>query len=242
MLKRSRISLILGLCIALAGVSQADFVPAGTLNVLDKRDPDRVYGSLPETVTIGNRDTNQYADAVTKFDLSSYAGQTVEGDGHILFYAVRSGTDAELPGGFQILELNKGFIASEVSWNSRSSGVAWTTTTNKYSAGGLGDTLGQIGTFAVTWATDYVQVSVTVSQETIQRWIDAPSENFGLIFAPVNLNPPTTDKFKRINLTGPGNSTYGGPILEFSSVPEPATMGLLLIGTAAIVLKRRGTK
>lgn len=205
-------------------------------SVLDSADPSLGYEHY-------NDSYRKYTSIVTMFDLSAYRGATVTGDGQIKFYARRNGGDTYYANGFNISKLNAPFVFDEVTWNQRSSGNSWSGSDALrpfYNRGGVQDVSGVIGTFHVgegqakTDPNPYTLVVVTVSQETIQNWID--SQNCGILFAPTNLNQTAT--YSQVDIAGVTNSTYDAPTLEFNYVPEPATVGLLVVGLGAVIRRR----
>lgn len=237
------IAVIAGLCSTDARAAIASVAVEHTVR-MDKQYPDVANGYVDKPdIHVGYNHPGtspaRLRSLATRFDLSTYAGQTVTGDGTITFYSrLYPGHTAD-PNGFQILNLNVDFVFAETTWNNRTTGNAWTENSSVYyNKGGLWDTSGQIGTFAVTEA-DYTLKTVTVPQATIQSWIDG--NNHGIVVAPGNLNTYIT--YRCIDIAGFGNSgSLDIPTLGFSYVPEPATMGLLLLGLGLRVLTVRRRK
>ena len=176
-----------------------------------------------EYIRVGNhhglQNPKQLFAGYMQFDLSSFAGETVIGGGHITFYAKIQTGHTEQPGGFQVHELNRSYVQSEVCWNESETDVAWTDSGEDYwDLGGTGDMGALVGGFYVT-THDYAQRTMVVPDATIQGWIDGGS-TINLLFV------PTLDGFYayRVIQVGADNpvTSPGVPTLMFKVALPPA--------------------
>jgi hypothetical protein len=200
-------------------------VEANHMTGMASASPDHSYFDQAE-IGVGYRHAGngQMLSAVTSFDLDTYAGATIAGDGTLQFYVKKySSTDNPDPDGFQILNLDKDFVYNKATWNERSLGNPWTNGDPDgngrpyYNKGGVWDVSGQIGTFDSPAEVEYELQTVTVPRNILQDWIDG--NHHGIVFAPVNLD--VYRSASRIYIAGVTNAFYDAPVLKFCYLPAP---------------------
>jgi hypothetical protein len=215
--------------------------------------PDTNYDNPSYLYLIGN--ASGIRRSMLKFDLSSYAGQTVVGSGTLQLTTGIIGTAAagRTVDAYPIFSSNASWTETGATWNNLLESSLTTDTTDSdkpwvnADGGGSYSGLGAPGeAYAATpviTATipsgEQLPMTFTIPAAIIQNWIDHPSDNAGLLLRlPSEID---ADSNKKVYFF-PAEYSYAGyhPKLTFTTiVPEPATGALMLIGGGLLTFRRR---
>ncbi|MCX8093508.1 MAG: DNRLRE domain-containing protein [Candidatus Goldbacteria bacterium] len=111
---------------------------------------------------------------VLKFDLSELQNQYIKVKKAEIILYCNSGTPSSVTMTVTPYEITKVWEESEVTWNSSETSVAWTTAGGDYVATPAGSTI------YIDKVNEYKIFNINAS--IVQKWIDNPDNNFGLIF------------------------------------------------------------
>lgn len=218
-------------------------VPATADTFISKNDPGVAPGAstLLSSIQVENGDYQNFT--FIKFDLTSFAGQTVTGNGTLSLRLVSSyGPGLPLAGdNFQLKALASAFDEATTNYINYGFNVGDT-----YQGPAIINSLANIGgaqSYDFTGATLPVTLNFLVPAATLQSWIDAPAGNFGLA---ITRNYDSSGfRQDNVNLDFASIESGFAPEISFntsaSAIPEPSTYaaiaGALTMGVA--VLRRR---
>jgi hypothetical protein len=206
---------LLGIAALAMGMFGSNSASAFTTNLvasqvawIDSNLPNTIRG--PGELRIFNNPPTETWRGLMSFDLSFLTGATVTSAVLKLGVPITFWTEA----GQNVNRLRTDFVENQLTWNSNSSSSAWAT------PGGLGATdstniaTGIVGGNGSTpWANGGLNVTSVASNWFISP--DTTQLGFMVYFLPA---------------AGVDAVRYNSPVLEISSVPEPAVVGLIGLG------------
>lgn len=162
-------------------------------------------------------DENYPCYTLLKFDLSSFAGQTIEGD--VTLKLEMLGQSGNVWRGVRVGELLNDWDPLTATYNNTNRSANW---------------------FAYSAVAPYGVKEWTIPQEIVQSWTDSPSTNFGLILNSDRPEYYEPSIFASLENTG----GYAVPHLVFetssSSVPEPSSLAIFAsFGALGLFTARR---
>ena len=158
-----------------------------------------------------------YTATLVRFDLSAYAGQTIQGPATLSMYVQGTNFGPGIPDRLIALKNISG------TWNEA--------TVNANNATLVPGAIVDQQTVHYLSPADDGYVSWTLPAAYVQGWIDAPATNGGLYVENQSGGPFNDLQFGSRESARP-------PLLTFV-VPEPATLGLMSIGATALLARRR---
>lgn len=150
---------------------------------------DAYVNEMEPSINYGGNDSHSISGspgfqshALLRFDLSSVPPGSPLLEARLAIVIVRFGDEVMGPiSGFEISEswtegTLQGSPGPGVTWTSRDTGLAWST------AGGTRGS--QLLAPVTPTAAMGLELAVTIDTAIVQRWIDTPTSNFGLLLAP----------------------------------------------------------
>lgn len=189
--------------------------------------PDSSHGAVASLFSIlANGGSPLYRSyPLIRFDLSVYGGAHVVGPATISTYVQGTDFGSTTTRSVAIREVLTSWSGSTATFN------------NFGGSPGVQD--GEVSAILDTIDIDYPgtgdrYVSWTIAADVVQRWLDNPSQNYGLLIA--NLELPNVR-----DLQFGSRESRNAPTLAFS-VPEPGALALSLTGLMLAALWRRQSK
>lgn len=158
------------------------------------------------------------------WDISSFSGQTVEGDATIsLTISSMAGSGVRTA---SLVQLPEAFNESTTTFNNYNSGAPDTARIGTATVPGA----------SLTFSPPLGEAVFTVPGSIVQDWIDSPATNFGvgILMPEQNLPGPDVGYYSRDVL----NSSLR-PTLDFTAVPEPSSAMLSTLAGLVLVTRRR---
>ena len=193
---------------------------------------------------------NDGAGAVLYWDMSQYAGMTVQGDATLTAKVVGVGTPATI-GVYEVFDDNADWAtpgeridywnrdqAANLNPSAPGNGDPWLDDSGSAVANYRGaiDPNSPLDTLSTAGVVNDDLVTWTIPAAVLQSWIDNPSLNAGLMLT------KTVDGGSHFYLSGTLGSYAPNLSFEVSAVPEPSSFvlaGLGLVGLAGLGLRRR---
>jgi len=168
------------------------------------------------------------------YDLSSFSGQTVSGDGTLhLFTQSGSGFGAAT---MNVVLMTQNANAAKDEWWGPDAVTSNPATPNWTDFNGdFGGVIGSVA-LAANLALN-TEVTVAIPQATLQSWIDFAGDNWGIGLMLSNESVAST--VGSTFYSGDTAPTGSEPYLEFSVIPEPASVVLMGLGAVALLVRRR---
>lgn len=171
------------------------------------------------------------------FDLSAYAGQTVQDDATLTLYT--QGISAQTKGDpvsiYLINAANAGWTEGGADWTTKDDSVAW----SHAGLGAPGDGYGSTPLLTVPIpASSNGPRPFTIAKSVLQSWIDSPGSNAGILVRLTTEVEPGGDD--TVSWHSKEQAGLYVPTLSFTiAIPEPATMGMLGVGALTVMMLRR---
>ena len=207
---------VITICLGVLGF--ACLAGADTITISTDADAGN-YNGTPDT-NYGTGNFNLNAGASKKgffhFDVSAIpAGSTINSVQMKVYVNWVQASDAYY---VKLYKVDNEWAETEVTWNNRKTGIAWNTPGGDYSTlvgdgYGLGSTKG--------WKTVAAGANLV---NLVQGWLDGTIPNYGVVLQ----REGSSGGQRGLDSREGGNAAYLS--IDYTPVPEPATIGLLTLG------------
>ena len=224
-------------CIAiLSAAASATTIVASETSEVRYADPDAVITTSNLLVCNGGSSSSNHTKLYTKYDLSSL---TEDVDTATLTLTVR-GNDFSVEGDDVILIYgytgSSTCSSSTVTWNNAPANV--TNSAESFTSDGT-----LLGSFEMihNGANIVAGTEFSISGSALVDFLNSYGDSDVTIMVSVQtattLNPAGT-YVRRAGFAGVGHTTYDPPKLDITTVPEPASLSVILLGLGGLLVKR----
>ena len=232
-----KVLVLLMVVCGVAALASADIISLTTTGdaMITDYTPDGNISTSYNSIGVVNEGSQRRT--VVRFDTSSMS--TILSNPNTTINSVTmklTGGPATFTGAAVVLSIatkNAGWVESQVTWNSRSTGTSWAGNSPGSESTNVGSFSWSNGDSGVEYSTTFSGTSAELSG-LLSSWTS--SSNAGLLI----LSTGTTTN-QILGLVSKEHATATAPtlVVDYTVVPEPATMGLLVVGGLFGIVRRR---